>query len=848
MGEPRATRKTDDRRDVPASRHFQRGLVAGFILLAALIVVVAFWGWSQQAGSIRSQAEANLMAVSELQADEIAAWLGERESDAESIRGDPLLAGAARQVAEETAGDGTVTHVRSRLASLQRNYGYLDVVLASPDGEILLREPAGMTHQLSATTQATIAEAARTGEVRSTGLYLAEDGDVRLEWAAPLLPEGPGGAVAGVVLLHADPDEYLYPLLDEWPVPTRSGESLLVERRGDEVVFISPLRHRAEAALRYTIPLARTDLPAAQAVQGAHGAVTGIDYRGVDVLAAAQSVPGSPWYVVAKVDADEILGPISSRGWTAAAFALVAVALAGTGTLLLWRRRESQVATALIAREREFASLFEGMMEGVATHELVRDAGGTPVDYLILDVNPAFAEQTGLAADEVRGRRGSEVFASELPPFLDEYARSVDTGSDQRLEGYVEPLGRHLQVSVTPQGGERFAAIVQDVTPAKLHEQELAASEALFRYVFENALVGMSMTEPTGEVHVNQALCLMLGYAPEDLRDKRWQEITPPEDIPEIEARLAPLLAGTADAARFQKRYLRKDGGIVWADVSTRLRRDDAGEPLYFITAVLDISHRVKAEMRISRLNEELEQRVADRTAELDAANKELEAFAYSVSHDLRAPLRHVSGFSALLSARAGDQLDDKSRHYVERISDSVNEMGTLIDDLLAFSRTGRKELSIERVDMDALVAEALAPLREDTRDRSVDWVVTPLPPTAGDRSLLRQVWANLLDNAVKYTRGRDPARVEIGALEEDHSNVFYVRDNGVGFDMEYAHKLFGVFQRLHSAAEFEGTGIGLANVQRIIARHGGRVWAEGATGEGAAFYFSLPRRRETPT
>jgi PAS domain S-box-containing protein len=257
---------------------------------------------------------------------------------------------------------------------------------------------------------------------------------------------------------------------------------------------------------------------------------------------------------------------------------------------------------------------------------------------------------------------------------------------------------------------------------------------------------------------------------------------------------------------------------------------------------------RREAERSLAALNSALEQRVFDRTAELDAVNKELESFAYSVSHDLRAPLRHISGFSALLAERAGDALDEKSRHYVDTISRSVREMGLLIDDLLEFSRAGRAAIYIEDVDMDAILAEVLEPRQRETKDRDIEWSIAPLPHVVGDHALLRQVWANLLDNAVKYTRGRTPARIEVGARggEETDEDVFWVRDNGAGFDMQYTHKLFGVFQRLHTSAEFEGTGIGLANVQRIVNRLGGRVWAEGKTDEGATFFFSLPRRRET--
>jgi PAS domain S-box-containing protein len=381
-------------------------------------------------------------------------------------------------------------------------------------------------------------------------------------------------------------------------------------------------------------------------------------------------------------------------------------------------------------------------------------------------------------------------------------------------------------------------AVFEDITERKKAEEVQGRLAAIVESA-EDAIIGKDLN---GIIHSwNVGAETIFGYKAEEVIGKPISLLIPPGHTDEVPGILEKIRRGE-HSETFETVRMRKDGTIIPVSLTFSAVKDRAGRIIGASKIAHDISERKKYEQEVLMLSEDM----AARNVELEEANKELEGFSYSVSHDLRAPLRHMTGFAELLERRAKSQLDETSLHYVTVISQAARKMGILIDDLLAFSRIGRTEIRMNRVSLTALVREVVLEMHAEVEGRDIVWKIGELPSVYGDPSMLKLVVANLISNAVKFTRTCPRAEIEIGCREERNEFVFFVEDNGVGFDMKYGEKLFGVFQRLHPQGEFEGTGIGLANVRRIISRHCGRTWADGSPGEGATFYFTLPKIKET--
>ncbi len=394
-------------------------------------------------------------------------------------------------------------------------------------------------------------------------------------------------------------------------------------------------------------------------------------------------------------------------------------------------------------------------------------------------------------------------------------------------------------------GNVEFIGAVMDVTAQKRAEEASRRSEetslrlAAIVESSSDAIIGKTLDGIV--TSWNKGAEQIFGYAAGEVVGKPVAMLIPPDHLDE-EPRIIERLRQGERIEHFETVRRRKDGQDIHVSLNISPIKDATGKVVGVSKIARDITERQRAEEEIRKLNAELEQRVIERTAQLVAINKELEAFTYSVSHDLRAPVRHIAGFTELLQKHSDAVLDDKSRRHISMILDSAKRMGALVDDLLAFSRIGRAETRETTVHLEQLVKSVVGEIAPDTQGRNIVWRIGTLPICQGDPSMLRLVFVNLVSNAVKFTRTREQARIEIDSLNgKPDEVVVFVKDNGVGFDMKYEAKLFGVFQRLHSQEAFEGTGIGLATVQRIVHRHGGRVWAEGAIENGATFYVALP-------
>ncbi|MBD0312082.1 MAG: PAS domain S-box protein [Microcoleus sp. T3-bin5] len=486
------------------------------------------------------------------------------------------------------------------------------------------------------------------------------------------------------------------------------------------------------------------------------------------------------------------------------------------------------------------ASILNSSLDGVVAYSAVRNSEGNIVDFQWLLINPAAEKFYGLLLNEIVGKN----LLAELSQFrnnglFDLYVSVVETGETVDGEFSYEHerdtiVWLHI-VAVKLNDG--LAVTFRNITDRKRAEIALRDSEERFRAIFEQAAVGIAKTALCGQfMRVNPGFCQIVRYAESELLQKNWQAITHPDDIEADREYVSSLLSGNIQTFSLEKRLVCKDEAVRWANVTVSAMRDANGTPQYLICAIEDISER-KLVQELLQASLDTQTRYAQ---ELTRSNAELEQFSYVASHDLQAPLSTIAGYAQLLEKRCHNQLDAQGNKFIRNIVNSCERMQALIDDLLEYSRVGRSEKPFDVIDCNLVFEDACANLQLAIRQNQASVTRGDLPRVRGDSFQLLQLFQNLIGNAIKY-RSSEAPMVHVGASRQGDSWVFSVQDNGIGIAEQYHPRIFQLFQRLHSQKQYSGTGIGLAICQRIVERHGGRLWVESEPNRGSTFYFSIP-------
>ncbi|MFZ3137688.1 MAG: PAS domain S-box protein [Thermodesulfovibrionales bacterium] len=1104
-------------------------LIVIFLFLSVTIWIGGYLYYEDQKKEIKKDKLEDLAAIADLKVSQIANWRRERLGDAKNIFDNKLIIPHIQQF---LAGSSVYKQeVFNWLATIQKNYLYKNVLFLDMEGNIRLKVIDGQ-EVIGPDAKKLAEEAIRSKNVVFSDLYRSKIKDViRLTLAVPLLvSKGSETVPIGAILLRVDPYQFLYPLIQSWPTKSATAETVLFRREGNEVLFLNELRHKKDTALKLRFSINEQRLPSAMAIHGITGVNEAVDYRGVPVLSVVQPVPDSSWFLVAKIDQDEVYAPIQKSLITVTF--IVSLLIFGTGIAIgfIWRHQrarfyrekyEAELEKRLLSKRYEYLTRYANdiilsldldwkiisanekavisygytlnellqmnintlrapeardvlisQMKQVQEHEglifetmhqkkdgtkfpvevssrvidiegkkvyqnIIRDisdrkkaeaelqeseerlrtvieasmdgiivvneqgkivlfnaaaevlflyssdealqkpasillleepadvhqkrvekflsngvgqcghigrrtertfrrkdgskfdgeitmAGGRsestrlvvvtihditerkkaearlleekhfsdltinslPGIFYLFDENGRFLRwnrnletATGYSVEEISGMNPIDFFADEdklsvtktiqdvfmkgesnieanlvsktenRTPYFFTGLRfisnnqnyligmGIDISERKKAEDEIRKLNEELEQRViqrTQQLEDINRRLEDEIIERKQIEKSLKEAEARYRNLFEQSPDGIVLMDPatTLPTEFNETAHRQLGYSRDEfiqMRVSDYEAIEKPEDT---KARIENILREGRDD--FDTRHRTKNGEIKNILVTVQML-DLYGKPV-FHCIYRDITELKQAEEEISELNAMLQRRAL----ELEAINKELEAFSYSVSHDLRAPLRSIDGFSQALLEDYFEKLDGEGRDYLQRIRRASQHMGQLIDDLLNLSRVARNEMHQDLVDLSELVRTIASDLQTARGDRIVKFIIEEGVMVKGDARLLTILLENLIGNAWKFTGKTSDSIIQFGVIQYEGKQAYFIRDNGAGFDMTYANKLFGAFQRLHTQAEFPGTGIGLAIVYRIVQRHGGKVWAEGEAGKGATFYFTL--------
>ncbi|MBI5954826.1 MAG: PAS domain S-box protein [Chloroflexi bacterium] len=578
------------------------GFILTFILFTSGLAAVSYITYHNYEKQFRAQVEGELSAIAELKMSGIVNWRAERTGDAEVMHKNPVFAELVRKSLENPDDVQAETQLQTWLDTIRNSYGYDRVFLLDTQGIELVSSPTTLEPVADHLKQQ-IATTLKTGQVTFLDFHRdSPNGSIHLALLVPIYLEHDLNRPLGLLVLRIDPTTYLYPYISQWPTLSQTAETLLVRHDGDGILYLNELKFQQDAALNLRIPLEESQVLAVQVVQGTSGIVQGVDYRGEEVIGYVDAIPDSPWYLVARMDTAEVYAPLRARLWQTIFFFGALVLAAGSGLMLSWRqqrvrtyRRQVEAVEALRASEEKFRLAFETSPDLLA---ITRFADGS-----FVSVNQSYEQILGYAEADLLGKTSLEVGIWDSLEDRRKFIAALQSkGKVENYEARFRAKNGDIHDSLVSStviqlnGEQHILSFTRDITERKRTEEALRESEDKFKHVFDYSVTGNSLTLPSGEINVNRAFCEMLGYSQEELKGGKWQEISHPDDMELTEKVINSLLTGEKESARLIKRYIHKNGSVIWADVGTALRRDKDGKPLYFMTTVNDITERKQAE------------------------------------------------------------------------------------------------------------------------------------------------------------------------------------------------------------------------------------------------------------
>ncbi|HNW72245.1 MAG TPA: PAS domain S-box protein [Bacteroidales bacterium] len=823
--------------------------IAAFVFFSLMIILLGFINLKIQRATLVRLTSERLESISKYKAEEISNWIRERRSDANYVNRAGNMHEYVNRFIDHPEREDLRRYILDHIMPMKDNYGYEDILIVDSTGKIYISlTPLG--DSLSSDAQMILLNSIKFRNAKFSSFYYCKyHNKIHIDFYSPVyIGMNDSTTLRAMLLLRVDPSRFIYPLIQSWPVSSHTSETLLVEVKDDSVGYLSELKHRPGSTLRLKLPLHNELLPAAMAAKGYTGFSEGIDYRGVRVFFYARHVSGTPWYMVSKTDQDEALEPLSYWWGRTLPGVLVMILLGLLVLYLIFLQRKKDHFRNLYKLESQRLILtqhYEMVMQRANDVILLLDEKGT-----ITDCNERAMGVYGYSREELVGFNASKIIAPEAQP---PYRQRLTTEPPE--EGFlydsihVKKDGTRFPVEVSSrviyfQGKKYYNGIVRDFSERAKYQQMLIQERNRAQNYLNIAGSVIIVLDHEGNIElINKKGSELFGYPQDEIIGKSWFDHFIPADVrTTVREVFTQLMSGNIEGPEFfENSVLTATGEQLILHWHNALIRDENGKVIGTISSGEDVTVLRAKERELERLNQELEERVQVRTEQLEIANKDLESFSYSVSHDLRAPLRSIDGFSLALLEDQAEKIDEKGRDYLRRIRNASQRMAQLIDDLLRLSRITRQSMSLQEVNISQMAKQICAELAETAEYSKHTVTIGEGILVTADPGLMKIALYNLLQNAFKFSTGvADPAIIVDSVIRSGVREIM-IRDNGAGFDMRYAGKLFGVFQRLHTPQEFAGTGIGLTIVNRIIQRHGGSISAEAEPGKGATFYFRLP-------